>query len=212
MDFFQLGMGNIIESTVLVLLGLTIIPVLYRTVVSGDTAVNLGLLSTFRAGEMLAADVAMLLTYGIGRRNGVIRQTIILCDLTYQRRCCLPVRKLLTQECVEYGSGCIQSLQIILNIQCVKNIRGIINRQMRAVCIIRGVALFSCCFDIRITTSVVFGKTVCSGLCRCCLQVEKLSRILLLIVGKTVSHMLQNLFCKLLGFRICHVFFQPAGI
>ena len=67
MDFLQLGMGNIIESTVLVLLGLTIIPVLYRTVVSGDTAVNLGLLSTFRAGEMLAADVAMLLTYGIGR-------------------------------------------------------------------------------------------------------------------------------------------------
>ena len=66
-DLFQLGMGNIIESTVLVLLGLTIIPVLYRTVVSGDTAVNLSLLSTFRAGEMLAADVAVLLTYGIGR-------------------------------------------------------------------------------------------------------------------------------------------------
>ena len=65
--FFQLGMGNIIEGTVLVLLCLAIVPVLYRTVVSGDTAVNLGLLSTFRAGEMLAADVAMLLTYRIGR-------------------------------------------------------------------------------------------------------------------------------------------------
>ena len=67
MDLFQLGMGNIIEGTVLILLGLTIVPVLYRTVISCDTAVNLSLLSTFRAGEMLAADVAMLLTYGIGR-------------------------------------------------------------------------------------------------------------------------------------------------
>ena len=67
MDLFQMGMGNIIEGTVLVLLGLTIVPVLYRTVISCDTAVNLSLLSTFRAGEMLAADVAMLLTYGIGR-------------------------------------------------------------------------------------------------------------------------------------------------
>ena len=66
-DLFQLGMGNIIEGTILVLLGLTIIPVLYRTVISRDTAVNLSLLSTFRAGEMLAADVAVLLTYGIGR-------------------------------------------------------------------------------------------------------------------------------------------------
>ena len=67
MDLFQLGMGNIIEGTVLVLLGLTIVPVLYRTVISCDTAVNLSLLSTFRAGEMLAADVAVLLTYGLGR-------------------------------------------------------------------------------------------------------------------------------------------------
>ena len=67
MDLFQLGMGNIIEGTVLVLLGLTIVPVLYRTVISCDTAVNLSLLSTFRAGKMLAADVAVLLSYGIGR-------------------------------------------------------------------------------------------------------------------------------------------------
>ena len=48
MDLFQMGMGNIIEGTVLVLLGLTIVPVLYRTVISCDTAVNLSLLSTFR--------------------------------------------------------------------------------------------------------------------------------------------------------------------
>ena len=67
MDLFQLGMGNIIEGTVLVLLGLTIVPVLYRTVISCDTTVNLSLLSTFRAGEMLAADVAMLLTNRLGR-------------------------------------------------------------------------------------------------------------------------------------------------
>ena len=104
MNLFQMGMGNIIEGTVLVLLGLTIVPVLYRTVISCDTAVNLSLLSTFRAGEMLAADVAMLLTYGIGRLDGVIGQAIILCDLTYQRCRCLPVRKLLPKECMEYGS------------------------------------------------------------------------------------------------------------
>ena len=67
MDLFQLGMGNIIEGTVLVLLGLTIVPVLYRTVISRDTAVDLSLLAAFRTGKVLTAQIAMFLAYGVGR-------------------------------------------------------------------------------------------------------------------------------------------------
>ena len=97
-------MCDIIERTVLILLSLTVIPVLYRTVISCDTAVDLSLLAAFRTGKVLSADVTMLLTYRICRRNGVIRQAIVLCDLTYKRSCCFPVRKLLAKECVEYSS------------------------------------------------------------------------------------------------------------
>ena len=83
---------------------------------------------------------------------------------------------------------------------------------MRAVCIIRGIALFSCCFNVRPAFSVMLGKPVCCGLRRCCLQIKQLALILLLIIGEPVSHMLQNFFCKLLGTLICHITAQPSCI
>ena len=38
----------------------------------------------------------VILADGIGRRQGVIRQLIILCNSSYKTGCCLPIRKLLT--------------------------------------------------------------------------------------------------------------------
>ena len=67
MYFLQAGIVDIVELPVLVLLGLSVIPVLYRTVVTGDPAVNLGLLAAFRAGEVLSGDIAVFFTDGISR-------------------------------------------------------------------------------------------------------------------------------------------------
>ena len=104
LHFFDIRMHDIIKCTVLILLSLAIIPVLYRSVISCDTAVNLRLLATFRTGEVLTAYITMFLTYRICRRNGVIRQFIILCDLAHQGCRRLPVRKLLTDKCMEYST------------------------------------------------------------------------------------------------------------
>ena len=70
----------------------------------------------------------MLLTYRVGRRNRIIRKLIVLCDLTYKRCSSFPVRKFLTKECMEYSTGRIQCLKLILNIQCGKYILRIANR------------------------------------------------------------------------------------
>ena len=53
MDFLKFGVKHIIQCTVLVLLRFSIIPVLYRTVISGNSTVNLCFLSTFRTGKVL---------------------------------------------------------------------------------------------------------------------------------------------------------------
>ena len=57
----------IIKFTVFVLLCLAVIPVLNRTVVTGDPAVNFGFLTADRAGEMLACKVAVFFTDRVGR-------------------------------------------------------------------------------------------------------------------------------------------------
>lgn len=76
MNLLQLGMSDIIERTVLIFLCLSVIPVLYRTIISRNTAVDISLLPCIRTGKA-HADIAMLLTYRICGRNGVIRQTIV---------------------------------------------------------------------------------------------------------------------------------------
>lgn len=57
----------IIKFTVFVLLCLAVIPVLNRTVVTGDPAVNFGFLTADWAGEMLACKVAVFFTDRVGR-------------------------------------------------------------------------------------------------------------------------------------------------
>ena len=58
---------NIINLTVRELLSLTVVKVLNRTIVAGDTAVNLCVLAALGANILLACVIAVVLTYGICR-------------------------------------------------------------------------------------------------------------------------------------------------
>ena len=60
------GVIDDVFLALLVLLGLTGVPVLHGAVVAGDAAVDLGRLAALGAGEMLAADVAVVLADGVG--------------------------------------------------------------------------------------------------------------------------------------------------
>ena len=83
---------------------------------------------------------------------------------------------------------------------------------MGAVGVIRSITLASCGTDIRPAFTVMFGKAVCSGLCRSCLQIEQLTRIFFLIIRKTVTHMCQYFFCEFLRTFITHITAKPCGI
>ena len=65
---FQYRMINIVFSTICILLQLTVVPVLHRAIITGNTAVNLGLCSTVRTGFHLSCQITVLLTDGVGRR------------------------------------------------------------------------------------------------------------------------------------------------
>jgi len=71
--FNHLGVCDIINLTVLILLRFTIVPVLNRAIVACDTAINLGHLSTVRAGVMLTGDITVILTNAVCWRKGVVR-------------------------------------------------------------------------------------------------------------------------------------------
>lgn len=72
---------EIIFLSVLVFLGFSVIEVLDRTVISGDTTVYLGILSAFRAIEVFSGDIAVFAADGIRGRKSIIGQTIIFCNL-----------------------------------------------------------------------------------------------------------------------------------
>ena len=59
----------------------------------------------------------MILADGVCRGHCVIRQLVVLCNLADKVGCCLPIRKLLAEEGVEDCAGCVQCLQVILNIK-----------------------------------------------------------------------------------------------
>ena len=59
--YLQFGMAEVIYLPVLEFLGLSIVPVLDRTVVAGNTAVDLCLLPADWTGKMLANQVPWLL-------------------------------------------------------------------------------------------------------------------------------------------------------
>lgn len=89
---FQHRVFDIIALAAVVFLGLAIIPVLHRAIITGDAAVNLCRLAAIRAGELLACQIAVLAANGIGGGDGVVGELIILRDLPHQGCSSLPAR------------------------------------------------------------------------------------------------------------------------
>ena len=90
----QMTVRNVVDLSVLEFLRFTGIPVLNRTVVTGDTAVDLGLAAAFRAGVNLSGYVAVVGAYRIGRRKGVIGKLVIFGNLADKVGGCFPIRQL----------------------------------------------------------------------------------------------------------------------
>ena len=164
-----------------------------------------------RTGFHLPRQISVGLTDGIGGRQGIIGQLIVDGNGAHQRCRRLPVRKLFPQKRVEYGSRGIQGLQLVLNIQSFKNIRGIINRQVGGIGVIRRVSLFSRRFDGREPFPVMLCQTIRRALRRRGLQIVQIP-VLLLVVGKPLPHVVQHLFCKGLSPRTCHILPQPVCV
>ena len=80
----ELGMKDIVDFSVLKFLSLSIVPVLYRTVVSGDPAVNLRRLAALRTYILFSVQIAVIPANGIGGWQRRIRQPGGLCNLAYQ--------------------------------------------------------------------------------------------------------------------------------
>ena len=91
---------------------------------------------------------------------------------------------------MEYGSGCIKGLQLILDLKGAENILRKSYRKVGTIGVIRSIPLPSCGLYIWELLSVVLCKPVCRGFRRSGLKVEKLALILLLIFRQTLSHMI----------------------
>ena len=82
---------------------------------------------------------------------------------------------------------------------------------MGGVGVIRGISRLACGLDCRPALSVVLCQTVCGTFRRCRFQIIKVA-VLLLIIGQTVSHMIQHFLGKFLGPLVGHVRTEPVGI
>ena len=82
---------------------------------------------------------------------------------------------------------------------------------MGGVGVIRGISLLARGFDAGPSLPVVLRQTVCCALRRCGLQIVKVA-ILLLIVGETLSHVVEHLNGELLRLFTGHIGSQPVGV
>ena len=160
------------------LLAFAVIPVLYRAVVTGDTAVDLGLSAAVRADSLFSGKVTVIRANGIGGRQRVIGQLVVLSYLTHKGGGSLPIRQFFSEEGVEYRTAGIKRLELVLYIKCGEHIFGVAYRQMA------GIGIVGCCplmrrDDVREMYLVMFGKPVGGGLGRGRLQIVKISVLLL---------------------------------
>ena len=72
---------DFICPAILELLCLAGIPVLHRTIVSGNAGIDLGLCTALRALPYFAGNIAIIRAYRIGRADRIIRKLVILSDL-----------------------------------------------------------------------------------------------------------------------------------
>ena len=203
-------MADVVDHSVLVLLGLAVVPVLDRTIVAGDAAVDLSLVAADRAGELLAGQIAVILTYGVCRRHCVVRKLVILRDLADKVRCRFPVGKLLSEERVENGSGSIQSLQIVLNIQSGENILRVAHRKVGGIRVV-GLSVHVRRDDVRELLLVVQGEPIGRGLRRRRFQVVEVA-VHLLVIGQALSHVIEHIAGKSLGLGVREVRAQPLRV
>lgn len=92
----QLGSTDVVNLAVFIFLGLAVVPVLNRTIVSGNTAVYLGGFSANGALFLLARKISVAFADRIGGGNGVVGKLVILGNLANEGGCRLPVGKLFT--------------------------------------------------------------------------------------------------------------------
>ena len=86
---------GVVGLAVLEFADLAVVPVTYRTVVTGDAGVYFGVASAFGTGEVLAPDITVFRADGLGGGQGVVWQLEVLGDLAYQGGGRLPVRQAL---------------------------------------------------------------------------------------------------------------------
>ena len=111
-----LAFADFVGLSLLEFLGFAGIPVFDRAIVTRDTGIDFGFFSTNRALPLFAGEIAVILTNGIGGRDGVIRQFVVFSDFTNQFHAGFPVWQSLAKESVENGSRGIKGLETIFDI------------------------------------------------------------------------------------------------
>ena len=112
---------------------------------------------------------------------------------------------------MEDGSGSVERLQFILNIQSSEDVFGIADRQMGRVRVVRGLAFLAGSNDVRIFCLVVFCQTVGSGFGRSCLEVVEIV-VHFLILNESLSHVVEYFDRKFLRFLFRQVFSEPVDL
>ncbi len=141
----------------------------------------------------------------------IIRQLVMLCDRPHQICRRLPVRELLSQKRMKHCPRSIERLKLVLNVERIKDISRIIHRQMGGVCIIWLVPRMARGNDVTPLLPVMLCKPVGRALRRRRLEIIQVA-ILLLIIRKTFTHMVQHFFCKLLCLPVREIFLKPFCI
>ena len=159
----ELGVRDVVDGALLEFLRFAVVPVLDGAVVTGDSAVYLRLLAAVRAFVDLAGEISVVFADRIGRRQRVVGQRIVLRDLAHERGGGAPVGQLFAEESVEHRAGGVERLQLVLDVERLKDILGKADRQMRAVGIIGSRVRLGGGDDVGIARAVVLGETVRRG-------------------------------------------------
>ena len=89
-----------------------------------------------RADCLLPGKVTVICANGIGGRQRVIGQLVVLGYLTHKGSGSLPIRQFFSEEGVEHRTAGIKRLQLVLHIKSGEHIFGIAYRQVTGVSVI----------------------------------------------------------------------------
>ena len=206
------GAADVINLAVLIFLGFAVVPVLNRAVVTGDSAVYFGGLAANWALFLFARQVSVGLADRIGGGHGVVGQLVVFGYLADKICSRLPIGQLFAQECVENGTRGVERLQLVLNVESRENVLGVSHGQVGAVGVVGGVvAALGSGDDAGKALDVVLCETERGGLGGGGLEIIEVA-VLLLIVGKTLSHVVEHLDGEVLGLLVGQILSQPFGV